>query len=57
MLRYALIFLVVAIIDAVFGFSGIAGDAAWIAKILLVVFLILAVASFFFGRRGPSSGL
>ena len=53
MLRYALNFLVVAIIAAVFGFGGIAGDAAWIAKILLVVFLILAVVSFFFGRKGP----
>jgi uncharacterized membrane protein YtjA (UPF0391 family) len=55
MLRYALIFLVV--IAAVFGFGGIAGDAAWIAKILLVVFLILAVVSFLFGRKGQSSGL
>ena len=53
MLRYAVIFLVVAIIAAVFGFGGIAGEAAWIAKILLVVFLILAVASFLFGRKGP----
>jgi uncharacterized membrane protein YtjA (UPF0391 family) len=57
MLRYALIFLVVAIIAAVFGFGGIAGDAAWIAKILLVVFLILAAVSLILGRRGPSSGL
>ena len=52
MLRYAVIFLVVAIIAAVFGFGGIAGEAAWIAKILLVVFLILAVVSFLFGRKG-----
>jgi uncharacterized membrane protein YtjA (UPF0391 family) len=52
-LRYAVIFLVVAIIAAVFGFGGIAGEAAWIAKILLVVFLILAVVSFLFGRKGP----
>jgi uncharacterized membrane protein YtjA (UPF0391 family) len=51
MLRYALIFLVVAIIAAVFGFGGIAGEAAWIAKVLLVVFLILAVVSFIFGRK------
>lgn len=57
MVRYALIFLVVAILAAVFGFGGIAGDAAWIAKILLVVFLILAVVSFLMGRKGPSSGL
>jgi uncharacterized membrane protein YtjA (UPF0391 family) len=52
MLRYALNFLVVAIIAAVFGFGGIAGEATWVAKILLVVFLILAVDSFVLGRRG-----
>jgi uncharacterized membrane protein YtjA (UPF0391 family) len=57
MLRYAIIFLVVAIIAAVFGFGGIAGEAAWIGKILLVVFLILTVISFVLGRKGPSSGL
>jgi uncharacterized membrane protein YtjA (UPF0391 family) len=57
MLRYALIFLVVAILAAVFGFGGIAGESAWIAKILLVVFLVLAVVSFLMGRKGPSGGL
>src|SRR5262249_49785744 len=57
MLRWALIFLVVAILAAVFGFGGIAGDAAWIAKILLVIFLILAVISLIMGRKGPSTGL
>ena len=51
MLRYAVIFFVIAIIAAVFGFGGIAGDAAWVGKVLLVVFLILAVASMLFGRR------
>jgi uncharacterized membrane protein YtjA (UPF0391 family) len=54
MLRWALLFFVVAIIAAVFGFGGIAGEAAWIGKILLVVFLILAVVSLVMGRRGPS---
>lgn len=57
MLRWAIIFFVVALVAAVFGFGGIAGDAAWIGKILLVVFLILAVVSFLFGRKGPSTGL
>ena len=36
-----------------FGFGGVAGDAAWIGKILLFVFLILAIASLVMGRRGP----
>lgn len=56
MLRWALMFFVVAIIAAVFGFGGVAGEAAWIGKILLVVFLILAVVSMVMGRRGPSAG-
>lgn len=50
MLRWALIFFVVALIAAVFGFGGIAGDAAWIGKILLFVFLVLAVVSLLMGR-------
>jgi uncharacterized membrane protein YtjA (UPF0391 family) len=51
MLRWALLFFVIAIIAAVFGFGGVAGDAAWIGKILLVVFLILAIVSVVMGRR------
>jgi uncharacterized membrane protein YtjA (UPF0391 family) len=46
MLHYAIVFLVVAIIAAVLGFGVIAGTAAWIAKLLFIVFLILAVVSF-----------
>jgi len=53
MLRWAIIFLVVALIAAVFGFGGIAGEAAWIGKVLLAVFLILALVSFVIGRRAP----
>jgi len=52
MLRWALAFLLIAIVAAVFGFGGIAGEAAWIAKVLLFVFLILFVVSLVFGRRG-----
>ncbi len=53
MLRWAILFFIVAIIAAVFGFGGVAGEAAWIGKILLVVFLILAVVSVVLGRKGP----
>jgi uncharacterized membrane protein YtjA (UPF0391 family) len=41
MLRWALGFLVVALIAAVLGFGGIAVAAAGIAKLLFVLFLIL----------------
>lgn len=53
MLHYAVVFLVIALIAAVFGFGGIAAGAAGIAKVLFVVFLIGAVISFIMhsGRR------
>jgi len=51
MLRWAVIFLVVALIAAAMGFGGIAGDAAGIAKILFVVFLVIAAISLVLGRR------
>ncbi|MBN9521005.1 DUF1328 domain-containing protein [bacterium] len=54
MLRWAIVFFVVALIAALFGFGGIAGDAAWIGQVLLVVFLILAVVSMILGRRSPA---
>jgi len=46
MLYYALVFFIIAIIAAVFGFSGLATGAAGIAKILFVVFLVIAIATF-----------
>jgi uncharacterized membrane protein YtjA (UPF0391 family) len=45
MLRLALAFLVIALIAAVFGFGLVAGLAYDAAKILFVVFLVLAVVS------------
>ena len=40
MLRWAVIFLIIALIAAVFGFSDIAAASAGIAKVLFVIFLI-----------------
>ena len=53
MLYYAVVFFVIALVAAFFGFSGIALGAAGIAKILFVGFLVLAVVSLIFGRRAP----
>jgi len=50
MLSWAITFLIIAIVAAVLGFGVIAGAATGIAKILFIVFLVLFVASFFFGR-------
>jgi uncharacterized membrane protein YtjA (UPF0391 family) len=46
MLHYAVVFLVIALIAAVFGFGGIAAGAVEIAKILFFVFVIMAVITF-----------
>jgi uncharacterized membrane protein YtjA (UPF0391 family) len=54
MLGWAFTFFIVALVAAVFGFGGIAGDAAWIGQILLFVFLVLAVVSLVSGRRTRS---
>lgn len=50
MLHYAVVFFVIALIAALFGFGGIAAGAVSIGKILFIVFLVLAVVTFFFGR-------
>ena len=49
MLRWTIIFLVVAIIAAILGFGGIAAGAASIAKILFYIFLVLFVLSLIAG--------
>lgn len=53
MLYYALVFLIVAIIAAALGFSGIAGSATLIAKVLFVAALIAMCISLMVGRRPP----
>lgn len=45
MLRYAIIFLAIALLAALFGFGGIAGAAAGIAKILFWIFVVLFLGS------------
>ena len=54
-MNWALTFLIVALAAALLGFGGIAGEAAWIAKILFVVFLVMFLVSAVAGRRRPLS--
>jgi uncharacterized membrane protein YtjA (UPF0391 family) len=56
MLRWTVIFLVVAIIAAIFGFGGIASGAASIAKVLFFIFIVLFLLSLIFGRSATRSG-
>jgi uncharacterized membrane protein YtjA (UPF0391 family) len=54
MLRLALIFLLIAIVAAIFGF-GLVSSVAWDgARILFFIFLVLAILSFIGGAfRSP----
>jgi uncharacterized membrane protein YtjA (UPF0391 family) len=51
MLYYSIVFLIVALVAGALGFFAISGTAAWIAKVLFVVFLVLFVISMVRGRR------
>lgn len=55
MLNYVITFFVLAIVAAVFGFGGLAGDFAQIAKFLAVLFVVLFIATLVYniitGRR------
>lgn len=52
MLRWALIFFIIAIIAAVFGFGGIASASVGIATILFWVFVVLFLISLIIGLAG-----
>ena len=52
MFRWALIFLVIALVAAVLGFGGIAGTAVGIAKILFVIGLGLFLLFLVLGAVG-----
>jgi uncharacterized membrane protein YtjA (UPF0391 family) len=49
MLRWAVIFLVIALVAALFGFTGIATAAAGIAKFLFFLFLAVCLILFIVG--------
>jgi len=55
MLRWAVVFLVIALVAALFGFTDIAAASAGIAKILfgifLVLFLVALLIGLFVGKR------
>lgn len=55
MLRYAVIFLVIALIAAFLGYGGVANFSFEGARILFFVFLVLAVFSFLMGSLRRSS--
>lgn len=58
MLRWAFLFLVLAIVAGILGFTGAAGDSTYIAKVLLFVFLAVFLVSLvysFFTKGRPGA--
>ncbi len=51
MIRWAILFAILALVAGALGFGGLAGDFASIAKFLLFFFLVLFVVSLVIGRR------
>lgn len=51
MFRWGIIFLVIALIAAALGFGGLAGTAAWAAKLVFVIGIIIFLISLFTGRK------
>jgi len=51
MLYWGLVFLLVSLVAALFGFGGISMAAADIARILFFVFIVLFILSLIFGLR------
>jgi uncharacterized membrane protein YtjA (UPF0391 family) len=52
MLYWAAVFLVIALVAALFGFGGIAAGAVEIAKVLFFVFLIIFAVTLVLGLIG-----
>ncbi|QJW99860.1 DUF1328 domain-containing protein [Frigoriglobus tundricola] len=57
MLRWALTFLVIALVAALFGFTNVAGTSILAAKILFFVFLVMFVVSLIMGTREPRESI
>ena len=55
MLKWAITFLILALIAGLFGFGLIANFTFGIAKVLFYIFAVLFVVSLIFGRRGSRS--
>jgi len=55
MLKWAIIFAVIALIAGALGFTGVAGAAAAIAKILFFVFLVVCLCSSSWASPSPNA--
>jgi uncharacterized membrane protein YtjA (UPF0391 family) len=55
MLSWALAFLIVALLAALLGFTGIVGPASWMARLVFGLFLALFLGSLIFRRKRPTA--
>lgn len=55
MLKWAVIFFIISLVAALFGFTGISAAAAGIAKILFFVFLLIFIVLLIAGLFGRGS--
>ena len=51
MFSWGIIFLVIALIAAALGFGALSGTAAWAAKIVFIVGIVLFLVNIIMGRR------
>ena len=49
MLKWAIVFLIIAVVAGIFGFGGIADASATIAKVLFGIFLVLFLGALAIG--------
>jgi len=57
MLYYAALFLLLAIVAGILGFSAIAGTAAAIAQGLFILFIVLFVLSMLLGKKKSTNNI
>jgi uncharacterized membrane protein YtjA (UPF0391 family) len=55
MLYYAIVFAILALVAGALGFTVLGGTLAWIAKALVIVFLVLFVISLISGTRNRAA--
>jgi uncharacterized membrane protein YtjA (UPF0391 family) len=55
MLSWAMTFLIIALIAAILGFGGIAGDAVGLAKIVFFLSIVLFIIASLMGRKTPGA--
>jgi len=55
MLSWAMIFLIIALIAAIFGFGGIVGGAIGLAKVIFFISIVLFMIACLMGRKTPGA--